>query len=330
MLQKALDCGVNYFDTATFYCYTDSQKALGEFFEGEKRKRIILSTKNPHYSENADEWHKNLDTSLERLRTDYIDIYNHHGMGWESYCKFVEPFLSKLMMKAKEEGKVRHICCSFHDTPENLIKIVNTGYPDVITLQYNLLDQRLAEGIALAHSKGIGIVVMGPVGGGRLGAQSDVMEQLAPGVKRVPELAMRFVLSNPGVSIALSGMSTMEQVEENVRVCSDSRTFTTEELRMLDEHTKRLKAMEDLYCSGCGYCKPCSQNVDISHIFQTYNQGRVYGFWDHAKRVYQYITKEGKGADRCIECGLCEPKCPQKIKIPEELKKAAERLGKEG
>jgi len=235
--------------------------------------------------------------------------------------------LSKLMLKAKEEGKIRHICCSFHDTPENLIKIIETGYPDVITLQYNLLNQSLEEGIALANSKGIGIVVMGPVGGGRLGVQSEVILKMLPDVKRVPELALRFVLSNPWVTVALSGMSTMEQVEENLQVASNLKAFTADEIMLLNEQSQRLKAMADLYCSGCGYCKPCPQNVEIPQVFQTYNEGRVYGFWDRAKKGYERMVKEGKGADKCVACGVCVEKCPQKLKIPEELKRAAEKLG---
>ena len=134
---------------------------------------------------------------------------------------------------------------SFHDSNEALKKIILTGYPEVITLQYNILDRQLEEGIALACEKGIGIVVMGPVGGGRLGEPSEALANVLPGVKRVPELALRFVLANPHVCIALSGMSTLEQVEENVRVASDTVALTAEDHAAINRHLDKLKAMAD-------------------------------------------------------------------------------------
>jgi len=325
MLEAALAGGVNYFDTATFYNNHDSQRLMGEFFKG-RREGVVISTKNPCYSEDAGEWERNLDTSLELLQTDYIDIYNHHGIGWKSYTDIVEPRLSKLMIKAKEQGKIRHICCSFHDSPEALINIINTGYPDVLTIQYNMLDRKLEEAIALAHEKNIGIVAMGPVAGGRLGVQNPVFAAMVPQVQRVPELALRFVLANPGVTVALSGMSALEQVGENVAIASDPVTLTAEDRIAIDEQLERLKQMKDLYCSGCGYCKPCPQNVDIPAIFDLYNNGRVYGFWDASKGWYKGHCEKKTDASQCTECGVCVEKCPQKIDIPAELKKAGAAL----
>jgi hypothetical protein len=326
MLERALAGGVNYFDTAAGYCNGDSQRVLGEFLRG-RREQVVLSTKNPCYADDGDEWLRLLEQSLERLRTDHIDIYNHHGISWERYCSVVEPKLSRRMRNAKEQGLIRHICCSFHDNNASLVKLADTGYPDVLTVQYNLLDQSLAEGIAHAHARGIGIVVMGPVGGGRLGVDSTVLEELVADVKRVPDLALRFVLANPNVDVALSGMSTMAHVDENLRVASDGRALTPDETKSLDVHLQRLKAMSDLYCSGCGYCKPCPQEVDISAVFQTFNQGRVYGLWDNARERYRNLVKGGHSADRCVKCGACEPKCPQNISIADELERAARALG---
>ncbi|MCL1857438.1 MAG: aldo/keto reductase [Kiritimatiellaeota bacterium] len=325
MLEAALAGGVNYFDTAVFYNNFDSQRLMGEFFKG-RRKEVVISTKNHCYSEKPEEWEKLLDQSLELLQTDYIDIYNHHGIGWKSYTEIVEPKLSKLMMKARDEGKIRHICCSFHDTPEALMKIIDTGYPEVLTIQYNMLDRKLEEAIAKAHEKNIGIVVMGPVAGGRLGAQNPVFASMLPQLQRVPELALRFVLANPGVTVALSGMSSLEQVKENVVIASDPATLSETDRAAIDEHLERLKKMKDLYCSGCGYCKPCPQNVDIPAIFDLYNNGRVYGFWDASKGWYKGHCDKKTDASQCTECGACTEKCPQKIDIPNELKKAAAAL----
>ena len=190
-----------------------------------------------------------------------------------------------------------------------------------------MLDRSLEEGIAYAHEKGMGVVVMGPVAGGRLGSSSLVLEELIPGIARVPELALRFVLSNPNVTVALSGMGTMQMVEENVSTASNEVVLSASDKAAIDEHLKRLGEMADLYCTGCEYCKPCPNDVNISHIFQKYNEARVYGLWDQARASYQeWRGASGKQADACEECGECLEKCPQNIPIPEQLAEAHEAL----
>ena len=325
MLQRAFEAGVNYIDTAVGYCNEDSQRAVGQALKG-WRDKIVLSTKNHEYDDEKT-WWQHLENSLERLQVEYIDIYNHHGIRWQRYVEKVEPKVGKWMLKARDQGLIRHICCSFHDSNENLIKLIETGYPKVITLQYNMLDRQLEEGIALAHERGIGIVVMGPVAGGRLGTNNPALEQVVPSVKRVPELALRFVLSNPNVSLALSGMSTMQHVEENLITTSDEIALSDEEKAAIDEHLERLKNMADLYCSGCGYCLPCPQEVNIPEVFKRYNEARVYGLWDWARARYvAWQNVQGNDASACIECGECEEKCPQNIPIREQLQQAHKSL----
>jgi len=328
MIHRAFENGVNYIDTAVGYCNQDSQRAVGDALKG-WRDKVVLSTKNHEYQDET-KWWQHLEDSLERLQTDHIDIYNHHGINWKRYTEDVEPNTSRWMRKAKDRGLIRHICTSFHDNAEALMNLVKTGYPDVITLQYNLLDRQLEDAIAAAHEAGIGVVVMGPVAGGRLGVDSKVLGELLPGVSRVPELALRFVLSNPNVSIALSGMSTMQQVEENLVTASDESALSDEELKAIDEHMARLKKMADLYCTGCKYCMPCPQDVNIAAIFERYNWGRVYGLWEPARKQYARLGTgrwpKGNDATACVECGLCEEKCPQNIPIRKQLKEAHEAL----
>jgi uncharacterized protein len=323
MIHRAFEAGVNYIDTAVGYCAQDSQRVVGEALKG-WRDRVIVSTKNPDYGTDEKAWWTNLENSLERLQVSHIDVYNHHGISWKSYEEHVRPRLGPWMRRAKDQGLIRHVCCSFHDTAEALRKLIDTGYPDVLTLQYNLLDRSLADGIAHAHAQGIGVVVMGPVGGGRLGADTDALKAMVPGIGRVPELALRFVLQNPAVSIALSGMSTMEQVEENLAVASCDRAFSATELALIDEHMTRLRKLAELYCTGCGYCKPCPQKIDIPRVFGAYNQGRVYGFWPHARGAYRGYSKDPKvgQVSQCTACGQCEQKCPQKIPIVRQLKES--------
>ena len=327
MLHRAFEAGVNYVDSAVGYCNQDSQRAVGEALKG-WRNRIVLSTKNHEY-EDEKVWWEHLENSLKRLQVEYIDIYNHHGINWERYVNNVEPNVSRWMRKAKDQGLIRHICTSFHDNNDNLKKLVDTGYVESITLQYNMLDRQLEEGIAYAHEKGMGVVVMGPVAGGRLGTSSPVLEELVPGVTRVPELALRFVLSNPNVTVALSGMGTMQMVEENVVTTSDQVILSEADKAAIDEQLERLKGMADLYCTGCGYCVPCPSEVDIPRIFQKYNEARVYGLWEQARTAYQeWRWASGKQADACVECGECLEKCPQQIPIPEQLAEAHEALSK--
>lgn len=328
MIHRAFEAGVTYIDTAVGYCNQDSQRAVGEALKG-WRDRIVVSTKNHYYGEDEKEWWHLLGQSLERLQVSYIDIYNHHGINWSAYTESVEPRVSKWMRKAQDQGLIKHICCSFHDNNDALLRLVKSGYPAAITVQYNLLDRQLEEGIAAAHTAGIGVIAMGPVAGGRLGDNSSVLAGLVPGVERVPELALRFVLANPCVTVALSGMSTMQMVEENVHICADRVSLSESDQHLIATHLDRLKKMADLYCTGCNYCMPCPHGVAIPRIFEYYNRGRVYGLWENARQGYAAIgagDDKSKNADACTACGLCEPKCPQHLKIRDQLKEAAAAL----
>jgi predicted aldo/keto reductase-like oxidoreductase len=329
MIHRAFEAGVTYIDTAVGYCNQDSQRVVGEALKG-WRDRVVLSTKNHDYGEDEKTWWSLLEQSLERLQVSSIDIYNHHGINWGAYVEKVEPRVSKWMRKAQAQGVIKHICCSFHDNNDALLKLVASGYPSVITIQYNMLDRQLEEGIAAAHAAGIGVVAMGPVGGGRLGDFSSVLAGLVPGIARVPELALRFVLSNPDVDVALSGMSTMAMVEENVRACAEKVFLADGDRKAIASHLVRLKKMADLYCTGCNYCMPCPQGVAIPRIFECYNRGRVYDLWSNAKQGYAGIGGSpwdaGKRADACTGCGVCETKCPQHLKIRDQLKEAAAAL----
>ena len=328
MIHTAFEAGVTYIDTAVGYCNSDSQRVVGEALKG-WRDKIVVSTKNHYFGDKEAEWWQYLEDSLERLDIDCIDIYNTHGVSATKLEESVRPHVLGWLNKAKDQGLIKHICTSFHDDANALMKVIDSGIYASLTVQYNMLDRSMEDGIAHAHESGMGVVVMGPVAGGRLGSQNQVFETLIPGINRIPELAMRFVLSNPNVDIALSGMSTMAQVEENIRACSDDIALKADEQLIIDDQLERLKRAADLYCTGCKYCMPCPSGVDIPRVFDIYNAGRVFGLQNDARKNYErWAAKQAnsKVATACVECGKCEELCPQHIPIMAQLKEAHDYL----
>ena len=333
MIRRAVELGVNYVDTAPYYCDGISEIIVGKALKG-IRDQVMLSTKNPIEDASGANWRQRLEKSLRQLDTDVIDFYHMWGISWETYTEKVDVDDGPLSaaLKAKEEGLIGHLSFSFHDKAENMFKIVDTGHFETVLCQYNLLDRANEEAIAYAHKKGLGVVIMGPVGGGRLGAPSATIQNMLPGKSSSSaELAMRFVLANPAVSCALSGMSDMDMVEENAKVSSNKTALSADELRKIELSMTENKKMADLYCTGCNYCMPCPHDINIPLNFQLMNYHKVYGLTDYAKEQYAQIGTNnwmsGKSAEHCVECGLCEPKCPQSIAIIRQLKETAAALG---
>ena len=330
--RRAFELGVNYVDTAFGYCHRESEIVVGKALKG-WRDKVYLSTKNPHSDRPADEWRATLDKQLKKLDVDYLDVYHMHGIGWELFEQHICRPGGALegARKAQSEGLFRHLAFSFHDTPESLVKLIETGEYESVTLQYNLLDRANEEGMALARERGMGVVVMGPVGGGRLGTPAPDIQRLIPGGTRsTAEMALRFVLANPNVSCAISGMSTLAMVEENAAVGSRSEPLSGAERQAVAEALEERKRLAELYCTGCNYCMPCEQGVAIPHIFALVNTYRLYGLKEWARKEYARLGaghwRKWMPASECIECGKCEEKCPQKIEIIKQLKEAHKLL----
>jgi len=342
MLRHAIDNGINYVDTAYYYCNHESEIVIGKALKDGYRERTVLSTKNPVHEPDGAKWREVLEDQLRKLDVDRIDVYHFHSINWADWTEkmSIKGGPRDEMRRAKDEGLIGHIAFSFHDNPESLIKLVDTGEFEGVLLQYNLLDRANEGGIAYAREKGLGVVVMGPVGGGRLAAPSGEIAKLLPGnVQSTPEAALRFVMGNPNVTVALSGMSTMEQVVENLATANKATALSEEEWAQIQRNLSEVKALADLYCTGCNYCMPCPNDIDIPRNFLLMNYYRVWGLRDFAKERYAQL-KEKKvrredgteeiveaWAEACHSCGKCEPKCPQKIPIPEQMKEVAAALG---
>ena len=336
ILHRAMELGVNYFDTAPYYCDKQSEIIVGKALKG-RRDKVYLSTKNPIENDSGDDFEKRLETSLTKLDTDYIDFYHFWGIDLETYDTKIVAKDGPLAraLKLKEQGMIRHISFSFHDDAENLIKILQRGEGifSSVLCQYNLLDRSNEEGMALANEQGLGVVVMGPVGGGRLGAPSQVIRDLLPGkVESSAEVAMRFVFNNPNVHIALSGMENIAMLEENSRLASNIQPLSEEEQSRVESMMAENKRLSELYCTGCNYCMPCPAGINIPEVFKIMNYHRVYKITDYAKDQYAMIGKvdwmKYENATACVDCGACEDKCPQHLKIRDQLRQTHEALAR--
>ncbi|NLA58376.1 MAG: aldo/keto reductase [Firmicutes bacterium] len=333
VINRAFELGVNYIDTAYGYCHGNSEIVVGRALKG-WRDKVYLSTKLPTWLvKDKSDYRRYLEEQLQKLDVDYIDFYHFHSLNQERWENVVLKYdLLDEAQKAKEEGLIRHISFSFHDKPEVLKQLVDVGIFSSLLCQYNLLDRANEEAIAYAREKGVGVVIMGPVAGGRLAASSPNIQQLLEGRSvSTPELALRFVLANENVSCALSGMNTVEMVEENAATASLELPLTETELQRIKDAMEENRRLAELYCTGCDYCMPCPNDVNIPLNFRLMNYHRVYGLTEYARAQYQKIGTtddlKGRKAEDCIECGVCEPKCPQKIEIRKQLKETAAALG---
>ena len=337
IMQRAFELGVNYVDTAYNYNEGESELAVGKALKG-WRERVYLSTKMPTWIvEKKDDYRRFLEEQLERLKVEYIDFYHFHFLNEDNFKNIVLKYdFLREARKAKDEGLIKHISFSSHDRPEFMKRIIDIGIFESVLCQYNLLDRSNEGVIAYAKEKGLGVAVMGPVGGGRLASSGILKEILTGSVKSTPELALRFVLANENVSVALSGMENMQMVEENLRVASLSRPLSNEELETIEAFIKERRKKEEITCNMCEYCQPCPSQVAISRIFELMNYYRVYGLKEYARKQYQDIgvgtldsgeKDEREKADACTECGRCEEQCPQRIEIIERLKEIHQVLG---
>ena len=328
LLRHGVELGLNFFDTHPLYCQGESEQALGEALKG-LREKVLIQTKCALWKElePGEQWRDLLDRSLAHLQCEFIDFYIAHALRWDTFQQKGKDFLD-MIRKARDEGIIGHTGFSSHDKPENVMKLLDVEEFECMTIQYNLVDRQYEKCIEKAAKKGMGVAIMGPVAGGILEKLPRGKREIKPGkIRTIPEMALRFVLHNPHISCALSGMSTMKQLEENVNVAFSPDPLTDRDYRKILTSFDKLKGLADLYCTRCGYCQPCPHNVNIPGVFYAVNLLRVYEAKDQAEFFYGLFTQPDKDGEKrnpsvCLECGECEKKCPQNIPIIAQLKEA--------
>ena len=335
MIHYAIEHGINYFDTAYPYHGGQSEVFLGKHLKP-YREKVFLATKLPTWLVHGqDDFERFLGEQLKRLETDHIDFYLLHGLNRQSWASMKELGALDFLNKVLADGRIRFAAFSFHDDVKIFKEIVDSYDWAMCQIQYNYFDeyyQAGKEGLKYAASKEVGVVVMEPLRGGKL--TDRIPEEIkkywdsAP-VKRTPaEWALRWVWNHPEVSTALSGMSSMAQLIENIRIAEDAKagTLSGGELHLIAEVCEVYRNMLQIGCTSCAYCMPCPNGVNIPLNFSLYNDSFMFKDEDLNFMLYNHMLTPEQRASNCAECGECEEHCPQEIKIPEELKKVHARL----
>lgn len=337
-IMAAYGAGVNYYDTA--YVYPGSEEALGQILaKNQIRDKVKIATKLPHYLiKSKDSMEKYFTEQLARLQTDYVDYYLMHMLtDVDTWERLKNLGILEWLEEKKKSGAIRQVGFSYHGNSDMFCRLVDAYDWDFTQIQYNYMDEHSQagrRGLNYAHEKGLPVIIMEPLRGGRL--VNKLPEQAVRifeeyPVKHTPaQWALRWLWNQPEVTCVLSGMNSGEMVEDNVHTAStvSAGEFTDEEEKMLQQVVQAINEKVKVGCTGCGYCMPCPKNVDIPGTFAAYNR-----YYTDGKRTAfkEYIMctamrKTSSAASNCIECGKCEKHCPQHIEIRAELKNARKKL----
>lgn len=338
LVMRAIEAGVNYFDTA--YIYPGSEAALGEILEKHNaRDRVNITTKLPHYLiKSREKLEEMFSEELRRLRTDHVDYYLMHMLtdigAWE---RMVEMGVLEWLAEKKASGAIRQVGFSYHGNSEMFCRLVDAYEWDLCMIQYNYMDEHTQagrRGLQYAAGKGIPVVIMEPLRGGRL------VKSLPEKAKKIfashtsqrspAEWAFRWLWNQEEVAVVLSGMSTMEMLEENIASASAAAVgcMSEEENGMLQQVADAINEKIKVGCTGCSYCMPCPMGVDIPGTFAAYNRTASEGWFAGEREYFMGTTlrKSRTAASQCIGCGKCEAHCPQGIAIREQLAAARKTL----
>lgn len=337
-IMTAFQAGVNYYDTA--YIYPGSEAAIGEIFEKNQiRDKVYIATKLPHYLiKTAADLDKLFGEELKRLRTDYVDYYLMHMLtDTDTWNRLKSLGIEEWIAEKKASGAIRQIGFSYHGNSEMFCNLVDAYDWDFCQIQYNYMDEHSQagrKGLYHAHSKGIPVIIMEPLRGGKLvnrlpDTAKKIFEKYK--IKRTPaQWAFRWLWNQPEVTVVLSGMNSDEMVRDNIQTASTVEVgeLGEEEEQMLKQVVNAINAKMKVGCTGCGYCMPCPKGVDIPGTFAAYNRRYAEGkFWSLVDYVIcTTLRKNSTAASNCVNCGKCEKHCPQHIEIRKHLKDAQKEL----
>jgi predicted aldo/keto reductase-like oxidoreductase len=327
----AIDHGVNYMENAYVYSNQKNETMLGHALRDGYREKVYVATKLPTWACNTrEDMDRILDESLSRLETDYIDFYLVHALNKDSWKKMYDLGVLDFLDKAKASGKIRYACFSFHDNYDTFKEILDAYDWDMCQIQFNFMDvenQAGLKGLKLAGERDIPVVIMEGLLGGKLANAPDNVQALYDSwpEKRSPvEWAFRWLCNFPEVATVLSGVTDLEMTKANLEIFDrcEAGIMSDEELALIDKVREAYLSRTKIGCTGCRYCMPCPNEVDIPGIFATWNDLSLYGQKLAGNHRYAKRLNEGKGADKCIECGACEGVCPQQLSIIDALKLA--------
>ena len=337
-VMEAINNGVNYFDTA--YVYSGSEATFGEILKRNNcRDRIYIATKLPHYMvKSKKDLEKYFNEQLRRLQTDHIDYYLMHMLTDVKTWDRLKALGADEWLKEKvNNGQIRNVGFSYHGNTDTFIQLLEAYDWDFCQIQYNYLDEHSQagrRGLEAASKKGLPVIIMEPLRGGRLvnllpeKAKTIIKENSRK--RTAAEWAFRWLWNQPEVTCVLSGMNSIEMVQENIKVAKNvtAGEFTEEDFELIEQVKNEIKINIKVGCTGCGYCMPCPKGVDIPGAFHSYNmmyaENKKYGRRDYL--MCTALRKNPSSATQCVECGKCEIHCPQHIEIRKELKNARREL----
>ena len=326
LVERAIELGINYFDTGYIYCHGQSQRIIGNVIKP-IRKSVYISNKiMPSDIKKGSDFKRLIEKNLIDLNTNYIDFFYFWGINKHNTDETILKLnLIKEAEKMKSEGIIRHIGFSFHDSPDVLKYIIDQcEIMETVLCQYNLLDRTNETGMKYAFDKGLGVLVMSPLAGGNLVMPKQfIKNKTGTEIDISHETALKYVFANENVSCVLSGVQNINMLEENVDIANSDNILTEYERQKINVMIENLKSFSDLYCTGCNYCQSCPQNINIARYFNQYNLAKVYGLTKAAIDDYIYFTNDGTNRliDDCVNCKKCADICPQKIDVPNKLRK---------
>ncbi len=332
MLDLAIKNGVTYIDTAFPYHNGDSEPFVGKVLKKYDRNSFTLATKLPIWEINSQQEAKDMfESQLKRLDVDYVDFYLLHALDADKWKKVLNYHIIDMCEELRKQGKIKYLGFSFHDEYPVFEEIIKYHSWDFCQLQLNYMDMNIQagqKGVDLANQLQIPLVVMEPIKGGSLATLPDDVTQMFKDYDSQATLAswaLRYVGTLPGVKVILSGMSTLQQVEDNLKTFKNYQNLNDEELTIVKKVADTLHARTKNGCTGCGYCMPCPFGVNIPANFRYWNNCFVYDDEVHFKTRYQAQDEKAK-ASNCKECGACERMCPQQLPIREDLKRVVKDM----